>query len=403
MKTATVTWITYNNYGTELQAFALQNYIASLGVDNTIISDRLILAETHREFRNYTDNNKKVHTHEERSLFTLLKRNLGYYYKKFNHVNLINHFKKLYKDITVKKIRTVFYKNENAFERFKSDYLKIQYGIKRSELSKLNESYDLFICGSDQIWSLLAHNFDPFYYLDFVDKKKISYAASIGSNDIEESKRSILRDLLFDFDYISVREEETSKQLEKIIHKKVDFVADPVLLFDSGFWMKTTQRIKIRKKKYLLCYFLENKEWYFSYASNLATYLGIKMLLIPNRIEYLKNNNVCSFVVGPLEFVKLFMNADFVVTDSYHGSLFSLIFNKQFVYLKRFNDTDFDCQNIRIYSILDYLKLRSLIISKNEFNPCDLLTIDYSRVNNDIMRLRTHSRQFLKRCILDEE
>lgn len=398
MKATIVTWITYNNYGTALQAFALQQFLELHGIDSVIVSDELVLQEF---WASNQDKVEKIINNE-----TNLVQGLHNNKKRFN---LIKICKKEYSDIVERQYKRKINRQKNKYYRlflnkfidFKKAYLNILYGLSGFDMSILNQSTDVFICGSDQIWSLLPKNFNSYYFLDFANKRKVSYAASVGSN-IERLHYDPLRALLKDFSYISVRESDTAIQLEKILGRSVEWVVDPTLLHNGNFWRKVSAKKKIKRRSYLFCYFLDNKKWYFDYAYHMANKLGLKILLIPNKEEYLKTEYVCNFPVGPFEFVNLIDKSSYVLTDSYHGVLFSINLNKKFLYLKRFEDTDEECQNIRIYSLLNYLNLDNLIIEKKQFNLQDIKPIDYLRVNQDIEILREKSKDFLLRSLLNE-
>ena len=409
MKVAVVTWITYNNYGTELQAFALQKYLLSLGMESFIISDQDIVYNARKRYekriaeQTNKDNkdNSIVPSHCKRSIIKLL--NPWRYFRRASIVTINYTKRKILHRYSER--RNQFYINFNSrFDDFKKSKLCIKHF---DDINQLNDYVDAFICGSDQIWSLLEYNFESFYYLDFAKKKKISYASSIGANDIDEKMHTILKDLLNDFNSISVREKKTAEQLSSIIGKSVEWVVDPTLLYDCTFWQNEIQNINIKEveKKnsgYLLCYFLENKKWYFKYAKKMSRFLGLKIVLIPSLPDFMNKMYSIKSLIGPLEFVKLVSQASYVLTDSYHGILFSLSFNKQFVCLKRFLDTDFNNQNIRIDSILSYLNLSDVSIDEKEFEREDLYFINYNKINPAIETFRHYSRNFLSRSLFYE-
>lgn len=407
MKVATVTWITYNNYGTQLQAYALQQYLLSLGIDNTIISDEKIIEEiAERNSITNSIGSMYVDCDNDTKCTTDLTSNAR---SSFNIVTVLHKIKKR----IIKKLKPTNRKNRrinlirNATRKkyieFKNRHLIIEWNYSRQDMNKLNDSYDAFVCGSDQIWSLLDRNIDPFFFLNFSKKKKISYAPSIGLNNIPTERESFLKSILENFNSISVREKTTAEQLTKILSKDVSWVVDPTLLYDNSFWREKTTSIKVKGKRYILCYFLENRDWYFDYCIQLAKFLDLDILLLPSREEYYNNTFVYKGAVGPFEFVKLYENADFILTDSYHGSLFALNYSKQFLYLKRFKDNDTECQNVRIYSILNYLNLNCLIIDEKVFNKSDIINIDYSQVAMLLEKARNESREFLFRSLYGKE
>lgn len=387
MKTATVTWITYNNYGTALQAYALQKYLEKIGVDNVIISDYSIIHSTERP----PENSVKMRgretlvqylLHPMRLIFKVLY-GIENWYKKCTHLP--------------------YAQSQQLFEKFKQDELKILYGMKREDMPKLNNQFDVFICGSDQIWSVLDYNFNGYFFLDFVTKKKISYAASIGAEKISEQRANQIRTYLSNFSAISIREKQSSVYLSQLLDRPVEWVADPTLLHDAAFWTKFSKGARSPRGKYLLCYFLGKKSWYFDYAHALAKHLRLKVVLIPSWYQFAEHKSVCRHGVGPKEFVAMFRDASYVLTDSYHGSIFAMQFKKEFLHLKRFADDDPICQNIRVNSLFSMVELKDWIIAEKEFEPEDIRRISYDNVSDLLRNFREKSQTYLNENILVSE
>lgn len=396
MKTATVTWITYNNYGTELQAFALQQYIRSLGIDNVIISDEMILKGGQRppSLTNHCDNTEHINAQRIKAW---IKK---YLFNPQKAVKLcLAIINARIQQIKKQKQQKAYYQSQELFESFKQSQLKILYGKTRKDMPSLNEFFDVFICGSDQIWSTFDHNFDGYYFLDFAEKKKISYATSLGTTVIDKKKLDSIKEWTNDFYKISVREKESSEQLSSVLNRTVEWVLDPTLLHDKSFWISHSHRYPIRSK-YLVCYFLEDKPWYLEYAKNLCKYLKLKLIVIPSSKRYSECKFSLKRGIGPQEFIDLISNAHFVLTDSYHASIFSLIFEKNFLYFKRFNDNDANCQNIRIYSLFNLLNINNVIVEEKSFSPEDIVSLEYSEINKILEEQRDFSKNYLKGCLL---
>lgn len=390
MKTATVTWITYNNYGTLLQAYALQKALEQLGHENVILSDKEIL----QEFRaaHPRKPREKKPAAEPESSSARIKR-------------LLADPGRLYRSILARKdgerYGMPYEASQDAFDLFRQQELKIREAVTGDSLAALNEEYDAFLCGSDQVWSLFEENFCPYYFLDFARKRKIAYAPSLGTDRITPEKAEKLKALLQPFSALSVRESVSAKQLAEITGRLVPWVADPTLLHDREFWTEFASEIPGRKKKYLLCYFLENHGWYFDYARKLAKKLGRKLLLIPNKWDYLQHSYVADFPVGPKEFVALFRDADYVLTDSYHGSIFSLIFQKDFQYLQRFAEDDPKSQNIRVESLFGYLELQDRMVSETQGKPA--WRMEYAKIHRKLDLLQRDSAAFLSDALQDQQ
>lgn len=367
MKIGIVSWTYWTNYGTELQLYALQNILKNMHHKVRIISDDSIIIKI-RNIKPTPKSNKNLKYQIKCKIKNLIKKDISLPYCKID--KNIKNFKK-------SKLNIIPYKPE-----------------------LLNDSLDIFICGSDQIWSLKECDFDSFYWLGFTSKKKISYAPSMGTMNI--TRQNEIKMLLKDFDHISVRERQNSYQLSELTNKKVQWVCDPTLLFTKDYWNRVSGgKKKFIQKKYILCYFLESNNWYFEYANEVSKQFEIELLLICNLREHCYSPFACQKAPDPLEFVNMIKNAEFILTDSYHGSIFSLIFNKKFLYLKRFEDTDSDKsgQNVRIYSLFEYLNIQNIIVSRKAFNANDIKQIDYNFVNEKISKFRESSLNLLTESI----
>lgn len=388
MKTATVTWITYNNYGTLLQAYALQKQLEHLGHENDILSDRIILEEYNKH--------KTAPMQKPRPEQTGSGTNSRLW-------RLVSHPRRIGRSYAARfdreAYRLPYYGSQKSCEAFKRNELRIRDGVSAETLAGLNADYDAFLCGSDQIWSVFDSIFNPYYYLDFAAKKKIAYAPSLGTDRIPEKTAERIRELLSDFDAISVRERVSAEQLRSITGKDVEWVCDPTLLHDRAFWAGFTADAEYPRGRYLLCYFLENKPWYFDCAKRIARKLRLRMRLIPVKWDYLCHEDVLRYAVGPKEFVALFQNAEYVLTDSYHGSIFSMIFEKDFMYLQRFAEEDPASQNIRIDSLFTYLGMESRLVKRGMTQLPDAAGPDYGRAAPLLQELQSRSQEYLKRSL----
>ena len=392
MKTATVTWISYNNYGTLLQAYALQKQVELLGHENVILNDSQILKDYFAAKRAGASPAKPAPAAVRETKAQRIQRILG------NPGALP---RRVLARTDPERYAFPYEGSQKACLDFKREALKIRDDVFTDDLDRLNEDYDAFIAGSDQVWSVFDSIFNPYYYLDFARKRKIAYAPCLGTDKIPENTAGKIRDLLGGFSALSAREHVSARQLTEITGREVAWVCDPTLLHDRDFWSDFTKDIPARKGKYLLCYFLESKPWYFDRAKALAKQLGLKLRLIPSRWEHLGSQYVITDPVGPREFVSWFRDAAYVLTDSYHGSIFSLIFRKDFQYLLRFNLDDPKSQNIRIQSLFDRLGLEDRIVT--ETAAAAQLHMDHSSIQGELTQFRKDSREYLVQSLSQEE
>lgn len=391
MKTATVTWISYNNYGTLLQAYALQKQIELLGHENVILNDSQILKEYFAAKRIGASPAEPVQTTTQATPETAVQR----------IKRLLANPEVLLRRLLARTdpIRYAFpYEgSQKACLDFKTEALHIRDDVIPGDLNRLNGEYDTFIAGSDQVWSVFDSIFNPYYYLDFAEGKKIAYAPCLGTDRISSDTAQKIRKMLADFSAVSVRENVSARQLSEITGRDVAWVCDPTMLHDRSFWSDFAENIPARKGKYLLCYFLESRPWYFDRAKALAKKLGLKIRLIPSRWEHLGSQYVITEVVGPREFVSWFRDAAYILTDSYHGSIFSLIFEKDFQYLLRFAPDDPASQNIRIQSLFDRLDLHSRIVTEN--TDAIQMQMEHGAIQEKLAQFREESVRYLKRSL----
>lgn len=356
-----MTWFYFNNYGTNLQAYALQEFLNIHGNKTEVVN----------YIPQYDSKNEK---YLEENFISKLKRCF------INFLIQIRYGK---------KIRN----KELKFKKFRDENIRFtKKSYSKNDLKNLNKKYDNFIVGSDQVWN---PNFkDMSYYLDFTekDKNRISYAPSFAVKQLEDEDKINIKSNLERFDYISVREEDGKNIVKNLINKDVDIVLDPTFLLKKEDWLKFVN--KKSDEKYILCYFLGEQKYYWEYAQKLKEQTGYSLKVIPvTRKAFLKEKNLI-IDVGPIEFLELINNAEIICTDSFHGAVFSIIFEKNFSVLKKFKDTDKKSQNSRIYNLLKLFKLENHLIS-SDFKEVQYLVSDYNNVNNILEAERKKSVDYI--------
>lgn len=258
--------------------------------------------------------------------------------------------------------------------------------IHSFELDKLNDIFDFFICGSDQVWN--PDFLREAYLLSFVNKneKKISYAASIGKDCLQKDELEYLTTRIKDFKGISVREKQSQTILEKEIGDTVEYVLDPTLLLSAEEWSRLSQQYYM-SEKYILSYFLGDDLNQRKITKEFAQSKGIKLLGFPYILgKYRKcDNNFADmelYDVTPFQFVYLIAHAEYVITDSFHASVFSVLFNRKFVVFDRKLSKNIGKMNSRIESLLKMFGLSYRFVSPEKISVIDdELDIDYSMFN----------------------
>ena len=373
MKIGIVTWFHHRNYGTILQAYALQKFLKNNGYKCELV--------------NYIPINNKT---------ILEKIKLGNFKHRIASKIESTKFKFLGSNI-----KAMLVEKNKSFANFATNNMDFtEKAQTSSELFRLNETIDCFICGSDQIWN--PENFNGVYYLNFVEdkNKKVSYAPSFGVSQIPISKIEEIRQLVNKFDWLSVREDKGASILKELTLKDVKVVVDPTLLLSKTDWEQVSVNPNI-SEDYILCYFLGDRQEYWKAVQNLQRVTKYKVIVIPARFNaYLKKYEIRPST-SPEEFIGLVRNAKLVLTDSYHGVIFSLKFERDFYVFKRFKDKDKRSQNSRIYNILKVLNLEERLVDCNVLkNYKDNCSIEnYEEINKVLSREIDDSTAFLKKAL----
>lgn len=368
--------ITYHcayNYGAVLQAYALQTKLKALGYDVEIINFRpSAIVDGYKESR--ISGGKRA---------------------------------KLYRIIKPKQLLHAQHVRRNryeAFDNFTDKFLNVSKGIysTTAELEDKSLDYNVYICGSDQIWNYAFNGNENAYFLSFVkyNSKKISYAPSFGIEKLTEENCEKIKPLLSDFVALSSREEQGVKIINEDLQLKSTHVLDPTLLIESEQWISFASKNRnSTKQKYIFVYIIGKSEvalkriCEFAKKENLdIKYVGIGILLQPNIASIDDKSDV-----GPQEFIELLLGAEYVCTNSFHGMALSILLNKKFTIM--FNEA----LNSRMESLLKMCGLE-----EQKYNTQSRLLkdtfekVDFTVANNIIAKERKKSINFLIKAINEQ-
>ena len=285
------------NYGAVLQAYALQEYLKKNGNKVEII--------------NFYDN----------SLYG--------YYSPFIFARPIKIKTVIGKIIRYKKNKIQFSK----FETFRKNRLQLSPLLKKYNLLvDYAKKYDVLVVGSDQVWNANINcKTKDVYYLNFSDTaKKYSYAASSGNITSIESDCKYIDKYLNTFNGISVRENDLKEFLKKHFNINTDLVCDPTLLLSKEEWLKISEEYNI-KNEFILVYMLNENENMIKFISELIQEKNMKVINIGKNISATNEMIEHAADVSPSQFIYLYNKASYIVTNSFHGTAFSLIFEKKFI------------------------------------------------------------------------
>lgn len=283
--------------------------------------------------------------------------------------------------------------------------LSPQYNTYR-ELENAALNYSAILVGSDQLWRPEGYS-TGFYNLMFVPDEipKIAYATSFGVSKIPENKKKIARSFLSRIDYISVRELRASEMVKELIGRNVPTVVDPTLLFTGEEWEKIVSKKKIIKEKYIFCYLLGNNLQHRKWAEELKRETGYKIVTIPHLDEFVECDvtfgDYSLYDVDPANFVNLIRNAEYVCTDSFHGSVFSILNHKQFVTFNRFEEGSKNSRNSRIESLFSQTALNNRRVTSSSVEICRAMDekIEYDLVEKKLSKMRDKSVSFLQEAL----
>lgn len=359
------------NYGSVLQVLALSEAVKYLGYDTEVIWEKGTISG-HLDLR-------------PKKIISIILKLLRY---------------PQYLSCTFKDLRTVSQipisdKSVSMFKTFVEKNINRRFFESR-EFKRIGKSdiYYKYICGSDQIWCSTSLYPDPLMYLRFTTKnKRIAYAPSLGRNYIPEYNRNILKRFISDFSAISVRETDGAMLIKQLAGLDAPVVLDPTLLFSKEFWLPYST--PITENGYILCYFLNEpstavQEQILSFAN------GRKIVALRSPFVHINKTygNIVFPDAGPGEFIGYVANADFVFTDSYHGMLFAINFEKEFLSVER-EYGKFD-QSSRQLSILNLLGIRNCYNNTGDVSD---RTINYPEVKIVLIGLRKKSFHYLKNAL----
>lgn len=349
MKISIITRHAIANYGSLLQAIATEKLFQNLGLETEII--------------NYIPEDEKVE-----NLINSYIKNSPFWSKNFIT-------KSVYKILQKNNI----YKMNEKFYKYQNEYLN----LSKEEYNSLNDlkinkpKADIYCTGSDQDWGAIGcRKYDEAYFLEFLEKndKAISYAASFGKNEICFELKEELFHLTKKYKEILVREDSAVDILKECGVSNVKQVLDPTLLTSQHDWEDICINKRIIKENYILIYQLHHSRKLDEYAKKIARLTGKKLIRI-NTSKYFKfKNGKFVYLPSPSEFLSYIKNADLILTDSFHGTCFSLIYNKNFI------DILPSVTGTRISSILKLLGLEERITNGDNMTIVNK-NIDYSKVN----------------------
>lgn len=356
-KIGIMTFHTALNYGAVFQTYALEKFLMDMGHDVKVLDYRCP----------YTDKiYKPFYVSDGKYLNALVRGVL------FGSI------------IKKKRIR---------FNKFLQNRIRLSQPIENMDLlNEITDEYDYFISGSDQVWSPISAGFDKAYFLPFAqDEKKLSYAASIGATNISDDIILELKNRLNGFSCLSVREQSAKNMLEANgVDKQIYVHVDPTLLLQKGDWEKICAE-RVIKEDYILIFNVEKPINDIEFAKKYANRNNLKVVYINDRTVKKDASIIYIEAPAPEQFLSLFKNASSIVTNSFHGTVFSIIFKKNF-YVELNNQKQF---NVRVQGLLEELKIYNRTID----DCCGEKNIDWANVDEIINIKREDARRYFNEVL----
>lgn len=374
----------YHDYGGMLQAFATQKALTKIGVDSEAIDFECLKGDIN-------------------------KRKWQYFLSNIFDLTIVKEKGR----VIAKKIRTrlngdlkeKLAERDAAFDAFCKEGFKVSRKFSSwQDLSNGCHDYDAVIVGSDQLW-LPSNVAGDYYTLNFVpnDVRKIAYATSFGVGAVPEKMRGQYAQYLNRIECLSARETSGQDIIKECTRRDAPLVCDPTLLLEKEDWDEIATDKRIVKDDYVFCYFMGDNPEQREFVKRLAKAKGLKIVAFLHLDQYIAADedyvDYAPYNISPADFVNLVKNANYVCTDSFHGTVFSIIFSKNFFTFKRFNRKASLSTNTRLTSLLNRLGLNERLFTGEESVDGNLNVCNYEQVQQNLKAFRADSFNYLKKSI----
>lgn len=389
LKVGIVSCYFQHNYGSMLQAYATQMALDRLGYDNETIDISGFATEIKKEKIKYF-------------IKASLTSDILLY--KFGMVRKV-----LKKRFSKGKYSACLKNRDEKFKQFSEQYFKLskRYETKEQLNKECAFNYSTVVVGSDQLW--LPGNIAADYYtLNFVPEtvNTIAYATSFGQSVLPKDSEKKAKFFLKKIRHISVREETGQRLVKKLINRDVPIVCDPTMLFTGDEWLFIQKNKSFINEPYIFCYFLGSTAMHRNFAKKLSGEIGCKIVALPHLDEYVKSDDGYAdevlYDVDPADFLNLVRNAKFVCTDSFHCSVFSLLYKREFFVFRRYTRKTMQSTNSRLDTLLKITGIKNRLMKGDEdISDCLKNGIDFDAVHENLKLIREEAYKYLKTALED--
>lgn len=373
-KIGIITFHASHNCGSMMQAYALQTILNKRGYDNEII-----------DFQNEGQKDMYAIVHKKKTIKNFIKNLL-----------LLSSRKKIQEQW-------------NEYEKFKNSTFNLSKNHYKTnnQLKLTNDIYDKFISGADQIWNITIKDSDDSYFLNFVSdsSKKIAYAPSFGAKNIMQVTKDYkkYKNYLLEYKSLSIRECNGKKWIKKMINKDVKVVLDPTLLIFKEDYNKIEEEIE-KEEKYIFYYAPVYNRKIDLFVKKISKKYNIPVIVWNAREYYMKKEYLNGFIlpskINPGVYLDLIKNAEIVITTSFHGTIFSTIYGKNFWTIKNGNMYNTDD---RVITLMNQLSLKDRLIEPTFDDKFDYMkNVSYLEYEKNLKKLRKESISYLEQALKDE-
>ncbi len=371
----------YPDYGGMLQAYASFRKIRDLGYEPEAINIDAVSG-------------------------SIKRRKIKYFSKKIFDSSIVKEKGRIIsKKLRIKlngKLKQKFKERYEAFESFCATHFKTSTEYQSwEEMFDGCKSYAAVVVGSDQLW-LPSNIAGDYYTLSFVPEevKKIAYATSFGVSEIPKDQTEKTKMFLSRIDFLSAREKTGQQIIKNLTLREVPLVCDPALLLTAKEWDEEIEKERIIKEPYIFCYFMGDNPWQREFVKKLKEKTGCKIVALLHLDQYIKSDenyvDYAPYDITPDDFINLVKHSEYVCTDSFHGSVFSIIYHKNFFTFIRFSQKATLSTNSRIDTLLGNFDLKSRLISEDySIDEAIKNSVDYQLVDKKVEALRSFSRNYL--------
>ena len=355
MKVALAINYDYHDYGGMLQAFATQRFLEKQGIESDAINFDNVKGDiSRRKWKYFLSNIMDISIVKEKS--RLIEKKI--------------------RQKTNARLKAQMAERDNAFDKFCTSHFKVSRHFDSwDDMAKASQKeYDAVIVGSDQLW-LPSNVMADYYTLNWVPEKvkKIAYATSFGIGNIPQKYKEMYRQYLTRIDYLSARETSGQEIISELTDKSVPLVNDPALLLDANGWDEVIKDKPIINDKYIFCYFMGDNPEQREFVKRLAKEKGLKIVALLHLDQFIETDehyaDYTPWDISPDDFVNLVKYAEYVCTDSFHGTVFSIIYSRNFFTFKRFNKKASLSTNTRITSLLTRVGLMDRLVVNLDKRP----------------------------------